>query len=469
MQDPLTGCLNRRAFFERFEDEWSGISRYGYSLGCIMVDIDHFKLINDNHGHAVGDQVLQRLSEILKTTVRKTDSVCRYGGEEFCVLLPHTDINNTYNAAEKLRQTIEGSMPANLSITASFGVSAYELHARSPQEMIDQADKALYAAKNNGRNRVIRWDQMPDNLETDRYEHNLHHEPKEAEHPVNIPFSAVMALMSALEHRDVTTAVHGRRVAGLCVAMAKGLMPESDCFILEIAGLLHDIGKLGVPDSILLKSGPLTDEEWKVMDTHDRMGAEIINASFGSSELTNIVRNSHAWYGGGSRDPGLPTGQDIPLRSRIVLIADAFDAMTSDRVYRKAMSQEEAFAELRRCAGKQFDPELAEHFIEAVLARDENRTITSVSDHQAKALRIGLDIERLACAMEARDISLLSAMAGRLVDDATRIGLPEIAEVAGNLKQSTVSDLDTTKLMEYTNELIELCRSHQSSCLSASD
>jgi len=469
MRDPLTGCLNRRAFFEKFETAWSGAARYDYTLGCVMIDIDHFKSINDNHGHAVGDQVLQKVASVLTLAVRKSDSLCRYGGEEFCVLLPHTNISNTYKAAEKYRRQIEASLPANILITASFGVSAHELQAGSCQELIDQADKALYAAKNNGRNRVVRWDQMPDKVQVEKSQEGPAQKPKETEPLVSIPFSAVTALMSALEHRDVATALHSRNVADLCVAMAKGLISESECFILEVAGLLHDIGKLGVPDSILLKPGPLTDQEWKVMETHDRMGVEIINASFGSAELTNIVRYSHAWYGGSPRDPGLPKGRDIPLRSRMVLIADAYDAMTSDRVYRKAKSQQEAIAELRHCAGKQFDPELLERFIEAVLARDQNRNVKPLAESRAKALRIGLEIERLACAMEAQDISMLTAITGHLIANATKLGLPEIADYAGKLKQATTTDKDPVKLMEYTTELLELCRSHQSSYLATLD
>lgn len=466
MQDPLTGCLNRRAFFERCDAEWHGALRHGYSLGCIMVDVDRFKSINDQHGHAIGDKVLQGVSQVLRSATRKSDSVCRYGGEEFCILLPNTDINGAYDAAESIRRKIAEVVSAGMSITASLGVSAYELEAGSPQEMIDQADKALYAAKNGGRNCVVRWDKMPGDDVAGRSADTSRSDRTKGKHPVYISFSAVTALMSALEHREVTTAIHSRNVANLCVAMAKGLMPESDCFILEIAGLLHDIGKLGVPDSILLKPGALTEQEREIMATHDHMGVEIISASLGSVELTNIVKHSHNWYGGSAEDPDLPQGQDIPLRSRIVLIADAYDAMTSDRVYRKAMSQEDAFSELRRCAGKQFDPDLVERLIEVVQARDENRHADSLSGERAIALRIGLEIEKLACAAEAQDIALLSVIAGRLVDDANKIGLPEIAGVAHNLKQSTNSENDMMNLLGYTNELIELCRVHQDSCLS---
>ncbi|MCP4341093.1 MAG: diguanylate cyclase [Desulfobulbaceae bacterium] len=461
MRDPLTGCLNRRAFFERLDTEWSGVNRHAYALGYIMVDADHFKSVNDVHGHAVGDQVLQTIAEVMKKVARKTDSVCRYGGEEFCILMPQTDIEGTCAAAEKLRLEIEASKPANLEITVSIGVSAHELGATTPQMLLEQADHALYAAKDSGRNKVVRFDQIPEDATNQD-------EKKTAEPATDkkalgqfqeIPFSAVSALFSALEHRDVKTAIHSRNVANLCVMMAKGLISVGDCFILEIAGLLHDVGKLGVPDSILLKPGSLTDEEQKIMDTHDRIGVQIVSASFGSTELSNIIRFSHAHYGGNTRDPGLPEGKDIPLRSRIVLIADAYDAMTTDRVYRKAMSQADAFEELRQCAGKQFDPELVPQFIEKVLARDENRSVVPLPASQVKALKIGLEIERLACAMEEHDIGLLAAITENIIESASSFEMPEIAELAINIKQAITADEDSMVIMEITNALLELCQS----------
>ena len=464
MRDPLTGCLNRRAFFERFETEWSSAARHDYPLGCIMLDVDHFKAVNDTHGHASGDNVLQEIADILTVAARKTDSVSRYGGEEFCILLPHTDCQKACIAAEKLRQQIEDSSPSGVSMTVSLGVSALEFSASGPQELIDQADKALYAAKRTGRNRVVRWDEIP--LCVPGGQAQLHtRELDQPERETQIPFFAVTALMSALEQRDVATATHSRNVADLCVEMAKGLMSAGSCFLLEIAALLHDIGKLGVPDAILLKPTALNEEEWEVMNSHNEMGIHIVNASFGSSELTNILRYSNAWYGGNPRHPDFPVGNDIPLRSRILLIADAYNAMTCNKAYRKAKTQEQAFAELRRCAGVQFDPQIVECFIDTITANEEDRTVTRRPTHQIEALRIGIEIERLAFAMEDQDIALLTSISQRLAAHAAKLGLPEIAERAETLRQAAADDKDSITLMSYTAELLELCRSHQSSCL----
>ncbi len=471
MRDPLTNCYNRRAFFERFESEWSKARRHNLSLSCIMVDADHFKNVNDTYGHATGDEVLKGISGLLLGSTRKGDTVCRYGGEEFCVLLPHTDINSAWIVAEKYRKQIEAIRPANLSITTSLGISSIDLGAESPQEMLDQADKALYEAKNNGRNRVCRWDDIkgkpPMKTVQSSPSDPAKSEPARIKRLTSyIPFFSVKALLSALEHRDKATADHSYNVADYAVAMGLNMMPPSDCYILENAALLHDVGKLAIPDHILRKPGPLTKEEWKIMEQHDRLGVDIIDASFRAPELTNIVRFSHAWYGGRPGHDDLPTGMDIPLRSRIILIADAYDAMTSDRIYRKSLNRDEAFAELRRGTGTQFDPKLVEHFIKTIITRDLDGQVSSLPESQAKALRINLEIERLACVMQAQDICLLSAISENLASNAMKISLPDIAEAAHNITSALNDHAELQSLMVQTEELLNLCREHQERLIS---
>lgn len=446
--------------FDELNQQWSGSQRYRHPLSCIMLDVDRFKMINDTHGHTIGDQVLMFISDVLKSTVRKSDSVCRYGGEEFCVLLPNIGIEGAEQAAEKLRAQIASKSVAGVSVTISLGVSSTDLQPTQPQEMIDQADKALYAAKHTGRDRVARWDQMPENPKGERSD-TQDIERTGVPDDVCLPFDAVTALVSALAHRDPDTAAHSRRVADLCVMTSQDLMFAADCYVLEVAGLLHDVGKIGVPDSILLKPGPLTKEEWQVMDRHERIGIEIISAAFDYPELPEIVRNHHTRYGGSSRDPGLPQGLDIPLRARILTIADAFDAMTSDRPYRKAMSCEQAIAELRRCAGSQFDPVLVERFIEAYLARDESRSPRPMSAEKEAGLRIGFEIERLMVALDTKDISTMTAMTKRLVDLSTKLELPQIAQTAAALDENLATDCDLENLLQSARELLDLCHSTQ--------
>ena len=168
-------------------------------------------------------------------------------------------------------------------------------------------------------------------------------------------------------------AEHSCRVAELCVSTAQVFMSHEGCFLIEVAALLHDLGKLGLPEQILKKPAPLTAEEWQQLRTHDRTGVEIVAAAFGSKALTEIVRSYHGWYQGNPRDRNLPRGDEIPLAVRILAIADAFDTMVFARYYGTKRTREEALAEIRRCAPQQFDPRLVDRFVEVVHASDRTR------------------------------------------------------------------------------------------------
>ena len=459
-RDPLTGCLNRRSFFEQFEFHWKSAARYKHPLSCLVVDLDHFKSINDTYGHAAGDEVLRKAGATLLEQARDSDVVCRYGGEEFCVLLPHLDIENAAKAAERLREALGQMRFAQLRVSASIGVSSLSLGAKEPQELLDQADKSLYVAKRNGRNRVARWDQVSQHEIDDSQ--TLRTQAEVQDERAAIPYHAVTALMSALAFRDAETAAHSTRVADLAVLLARGRMSARDAYIVEIAALLHDIGKVGVPDAILLKPGRLTAEEWDVMAMHDRFGVEIINSCFQCQPLTEIVRNHHALYGGDPSKPHLPSGENIPLGARIVSICDAYDAMVSDRPYRKGCSMDQAFAELRRCAGRQFDPALVEDFISAVQACHSQRTKDSSQLSQETALGIGQQIERIVGALDARDIEGMGSLAKRLEATARHYQAIEIAEAAHEIMQLAAGEAELTTLLKATHELLDLCRSTHS-------
>jgi diguanylate cyclase (GGDEF)-like protein/PAS domain S-box-containing protein/putative nucleotidyltransferase with HDIG domain len=465
-RDPLTGCLNRRSYYESLDSHWASSERYGHPLSCIMVDVDHFKSVNDTHGHSTGDVVLQKVADALKTSVRTCDVLCRFGGEEFCVLLPHTDVEEAVATAERLRRAIAGLVLPGFSVTASLGVSAASLGATGPQEMIDQADKSLYVAKRGGRNQVVRFD--PANADAFDAPAEKAGEKTRAlaeEEHVEIPFHAVSALITTLAFRDASTAEHARRVADLCVIAASNLMSARECYVLETAALLHDIGKMGVPDSILLKAGPLTDEEWKIMGLHDHVGVEIIASAFACPPLTEIVENHHAWYTGNPREPGLPTGEAIPAGARLLAIADAYDAMVSDRVYRKGRTSEEAFEELRRCSGTQFDPNLVEQFIAAVQARHAGRPKTSNDLPRQAALLIGEQMERLAECLDDQDLCGLITRAERVRAAADRYQIAELATTASQLQDAAASDADLQQIATLTNDLMDLCRDTQSAFL----
>ena len=289
------------------------------------------------------------------------------------------------------------------------------------------------------------------------------------DHEPAIPFQTVAALTAALAYRDIATAQHSRRVADNCFKMGSELMTISESYILENAALLHDIGKIGVPDSVLLKPGALTDDEWEIMQTHDRIGVEIIRSTFACDGLTDIVENHHARYSGSDEEPNLPKGHEIPLGARILTIADSFDAMISDRVYRKGLSQEAVFAELRRCSGTQFDPELVEIFISMIL-QQENQVVT---DHTAiatvdkqTALRLGIQIEDLAQALDDQDRQRLASIAEAIATTASSHNVPEVARLAYELKESAKMDDHWVENLGLTIELMELCRMTQQTHLS---
>jgi hypothetical protein len=209
----------------------------------------------------------------------------------------------------------------------------------------------------------------------------------------------------------------------------------------------------------------LTPDEWKVMRSHEQIGVEIITAAFTSPELTATVRHHHCRYEGQPDNPELPKGPDIPLAARILAIADAYDAIVFDRVYRKARSRAEAFAELRRCAGTQFDPDLVERFIGVVLARDESRSTMALVVSKQTALRIGLEIEKLAGVVDAQDLATLGVMAARIRANASEHEIRRLADAAARLEQAAAARRDWTELTQLTLELLELCRSTQVSYL----
>jgi diguanylate cyclase (GGDEF)-like protein/putative nucleotidyltransferase with HDIG domain/PAS domain S-box-containing protein len=472
-RDPLTGCFNRRTLFAEFEKLWEASTQFQKPLSCVLVDVDHFKSINDRFGHQVGDEVLKQVAETLRQTARKSDIVCRYGGEEFCVLLPDVDLLDAALAGERFRKALAAKQMCEAPVTASFGVSSWSLGAKNPQEMMDQSDKALYAAKRTGRNKVVRFDLVPEDQRNakDTQKERPSESTVKSSDQYAIPFQAVSGLLSALSYRHAETAEHCRRVADLCVAASDGIMPQKDAYVLEMAALLHDIGKLGVPDHVLLKAGPLTPDEWKVIHTHEKIGVEIVRTSFTSEDLAEIMALQHCWYAGSLRDPSLPKGQAIPLAARLLAIANAYDSMTSDAAYRKAMLPGDAVSELRRCAGSQFDAALTEHFIQTLdncPQEKKTRTIEMQSISKQTVLRLGVQIEKLALAVDGHDLSSLISMAGQLRTMAQEGGVTSIADAAGKIEQSAAANSNQLDLMELTLDLLELCRHTQRSLLPAS-
>ncbi|HEV2582952.1 MAG TPA: diguanylate cyclase, partial [Ktedonobacteraceae bacterium] len=378
--DAVTGLPNHRAVMGRLDEEVSRSLRYETSFAVIFVDLDHFKRVNDTWGHRAGDAILREVASRLSTNVRLEDFVGRYGGEEFAVILTGTDVVGASQTAERLLvalnsqpcfwETDDAQEVASIPISGSFGLALYQLHGTTREELIESADYAMYQAKRGGRNRVCiadvdRLAQEQPLVRADEREEDSVSSSSRVE-LVQLT-TGLHALTAAATARDGYTAGHAHRMVELAVATARQLgQPEEDLNMLRLSAVLHDIGKIGIPDAILHKPGKLTDDEWLIMRTHPDIGYHILQEVGGVfQQLANVVVAHHErWDGRGY--PRHLAGEDIPLHSRILTVVDSFDAMTSRRVYREPMTVKQARAELLRCSGTQFDPNIVEAFLSAL-------------------------------------------------------------------------------------------------------
>ncbi|MEP3479783.1 MAG: diguanylate cyclase [Fuerstiella sp.] len=461
-RDTLTGCMNRRSFFGAYERYWREAEAGSTPLSAMMVDIDFFKAINDNHGHGMGDEVLRVISRALMDTVTSTNLVCRYGGEEFTVLMPGLDLDEAELLAERCRLAIQAQKFPELKVTASLGVSAICQGPADPQGLLDQADKCLYVAKRNGRNRVIRWDNAAAQIaELSNEEAPTRVDEMKQRDASAIPFHAVAALTSALFHRDRESAIHSRRVADLCVATAEGLLSMRECYVLEIAAMLHDIGKIGIADSILKKPGPLTEDELEAVHQYNRLGVEMVQGSFGSPVLTEIVENHVVFFDMSNSERGAGPDHRPSIGARVLNIANAFDTMVTPSAYRQPLTTKAAFEELRRCAGSQFDPELVEQFINVISSRQHVHEAASVVISKESALSIGLLLEHLVTALDENDSNRLLDTSESLQVIAVTHGLDNIARHSKLLRDTIEHTSDGVEVTQLAVELLDMCRSTQ--------
>ncbi len=368
--DPVTGLFNHRAFHERVRDEMSGAEAGGKSIGLVMLDIDDFKRVNDSLGHLAGDQVLRELAVTLVDVVKRKGDLYRYGGDEFAILLPGTNRRDAAHVAEGLRRAVARRMDSNGNkVTISLGVASFPDVAGSAEELIYGADAAMYWAKSTGKNRVGRWDRLVSRKAEGAAPWSL------TDRAVRAP-DVVAALVAALAAKDPVTSAHTERCSWYAAKLAEELrLPEEERMVVRVAALLHDIGKLAVPDEVLFKPGPLTEEEWVQMRQHPSAALHVLGQIRSIAEATPAIVHHHEHFDGSGYPDGL-AGEEIPVVSRILLVTDAFDAMTTDRPYRKAMPVEAAVEELERNCGNQFDPRVVEAFLE-VLSRHGPQPLNS--------------------------------------------------------------------------------------------
>lgn len=332
MHDQLTGLYNR-AYLE------NKIERLGecneYPLTIICMDLDGLKLVNDTLGHDYGDRQLELCAQILKHSFRASDTVARVGGDEFTALLPRTDLEAAEVIVKRIRARLESynqEYKQKIPLGLSIGLACAQAQRQDLSQTYKQADDLMYRDKLN--------------------------------RGINSRSQIIKALIAALDERDFITSGHVLRLEDLCVDIGQAVnLSSAQLSNLTLLAQMHDLGKVGIPDHILFKAGPLTDEEWDIMRQHPEKGYRIAQATTDLAGIAGLVLRHHEQWDGQGYPLGLAR-ENIPIECRILAIADSFDAMTNDRPYRKALSVDEALAELQKHAGTQFDPQLVEVFLQ---------------------------------------------------------------------------------------------------------
>jgi len=354
--DELTGLYNHRYFHERLEEEISRCSRFGDIFSLLFLDMDLFKMYNDVYGHLAGDDILREIGQYIKGTIRGIDMAFRYGGDEFTIILPQASLDDAYTVAERVRKRIESKMDSKgVALTCSLGIASWPTEGVMREELLQAADAALYHSKQAGRNRI--------SLASDTTRSRAVGTGVKPEGEPGV-LSTIYALAATVDAKDHYTYGHSKKVSKYATEIAEALgYSEERIATIRAAALLHDIGKIGVSDGILLKTNALSTDDWESIHAHPKLGVAILKHVGGLSGCLAAIQYHHERYDGNGYPAGLK-GENIPLDARILAVADAYDAMTSLRPYREGkLTPEQATEEIERCAGTQFDPEIVKAFV----------------------------------------------------------------------------------------------------------
>ena len=386
--DNLTLLYNHRCFQELLSDELSRAETSKQNLSVIMLDICNITKINRDLGHAKGDEVIKLVAESIRKNVRENDIAARYGGDELAIILPNTNVEQAKYVAEYLTYALSCFYIDNVGpVKVSVGISSYPKCADNKEKLLILAEQAMYISKargyKDGMSAIISsadfnfWDdvalksyaevlgkrhaQLGVNFEEELLaKFNFDHETI----PSNRIFEIASSLAGAIDAKDPYTKDHSTCVSRYSEALARAInLPETEIERIRLGALLHDVGKIGIPETVLQKEGPLSDEEWVIMKQHPTIGAEkVLMPNTSLRDLIPIVKYHHERIDGKGYPEGLSNG-DIPLAAKIVAIADTYHALTSDRPYRKGMSIEKAVSILEEGAGSQWDADLVRTFI----------------------------------------------------------------------------------------------------------
>ncbi len=393
--DGLTGLKTHRYFMEALDREWRRSTRVGYMFSVIMLDLDDFKQVNDRNGHLEGDKVLTAVARLLNEQVRQSNVVARFGGDEFAIMLPDTRTDQAEILAERLRASIESDRYlAAHGVTASFGIATFPVHGPTQEEILRVADSGMYLAKHQEGNRVQvaslalvsaqgEWERqlleaylgvtMKRMFSTgpEAFEHYLERFRNvvlKGDGDAPSLLDTVTALAFAIDAKDHYTQGHSQAVSRLAAQIARQLgLPDSVIEEIRLGGILHDIGKIGVPEAILNKPSRLTAEEYEVVKIHSSRGADILEPLKVKAieRIRGMVRHHHEMVNGMGY-PDKLKGESIPLGARILAVADSFDTMVSERAYTRGRTMDEAIEELHRCSGTQFDGGVVDAFVRSL-------------------------------------------------------------------------------------------------------
>jgi diguanylate cyclase (GGDEF)-like protein len=363
--DSLTGLNNRRWLDSRLQEEVQRSQRFGKPLGVLMLDIDHFKRVNDRYGHPAGDTVLKRLAEVLAGQLREVDRAARYGGEEFVAILPETDDDAAQQGAERIRRAVAEAafrLPdgSDIAVTVSIGVVSFPGSAADAEELIARADQALYVAKHSGRNVVV--------LYRDMLTAEIDKDPNRIVELLREDLRNIQPIVTAVAAKATFYRGHNDAVEQAALRLAEALkLAPVDREALRLASQLHDIGMAVMPATLLNKRTTLTPAEWRKIRKHPAIAAQFLEQVPALRSLAPIVRHHHERWDGSGYPDGL-RARDIPYLARVLAVADAYGALVSDWLGHAAASPAAAVAALRAAAGTQLDPEIADALLQAMAA-----------------------------------------------------------------------------------------------------